>query len=295
MSFQSRFGSIASINWFPGHMATAKKQIQAQLAQVDVVIEVRDARLPFSSANPVLDELCRPKSKPRLVVFNKADLSNSNLQQRVKKNLFDDYGAHSLFTTATKTKHLGKVIEWCRTQSTSQFKQTGGTIILIIGIPNVGKSSLINQLKRLDTTYKGRPRAAVGNTPGLTRRTDMIRINDRPALYVVDTPGVMIPKLESVQLGLKLALTGAIKDTIVGHEVLADYMLYSLNRIKSDRYVDVLGLEGPTDTIQVLFDQVTSKSGGIGKEPRIQRELAAKYLLSLFRDGKLGQFTLDHV
>ena len=296
MVFRSKLGAVSNLNWFPGHMATARKQIQAQLQNVDLVLEVRDARLPFSSSNPLLEELCQ--CKPRLVLFNKADLANSNLQRKVGDELHKRSNVESIFTMAsTKSKNLKHVIEWCSRHSPAQFQSTGGTVILIMGMPNVGKSSLINHFRRLATTTKyssGRARALVGSTPGVTRRTDMIRINERPALFVIDTPGVMIPKLESTELGLDLALTGAIKDSIVGVEVLAEYMLYVLNcRMKSTRYVTSLNLDRPTDDIEVLFEKVVRKSGGVGKSDDIQRERAAKYLLNEFRMGKFGMFTLD--
>lgn len=297
MKFRSTLGVVSNINWFPGHMATAKKQIQMQLQHVDIVLEVRDARLPFSSANPHLEELCR--LKPRLVLFNKSDLANSNLQKKVQQELRNRSNVDSIFTTAgTKSKNLKQVIEWCSEHSPAQFRSTGGTVILIMGIPNVGKSSMINHFRRLATTSRcssGRARALVGNMPGVTRRTDMIRVNERPALFVIDTPGVMIPKLESTELGLNLALTGAIKDSIVGVDVLAEYMLHVLNRMKSTRYVRAFNLDSPTEDIDVLFQKVLRCSGGIGKSMEVQRERAGKYLLEQFRTGKFGVFTLDLV
>ena len=203
-AFRQKFPYLSHINWYPGHMATAKKQILQQLANVDIVVEVRDARLPFSTANPLLDEICRYKQ--RLIVFNKADLANPNMQARVQHHLQQQADIPCLFTSKDKTSSMQAIQKWCQQNSTSQFQTTGGkriddtnadaagvnvstddvndmlvvgTIILIAGLPNVGKSSIINSLRKLSSSTKlahGRKAAAVGDTPGLTRRTDLIRV-----------------------------------------------------------------------------------------------------------------------
>lgn len=121
------------------------------------------------------------------------------------------------------------------------------------------------------------------------------QVNDNPAIYVVDTPGVMLPNIPSAETGLTLALTGAIKDQVVGTELIADYMLFKLNQMRSTRYVDALGIGEPTDDIQELFEKVYKKCGALGKEPDVQNKLAAEFLLQEFRRGAFGQFTLDPV
>ncbi|POM70269.1 Calcium-activated potassium channel subunit alpha-1, partial [Phytophthora palmivora] len=239
-AFRSKFLYPAKVNWFPGHMALARRQMVAQMDAVDVLIEVRDARIPWSSANPVLEEAFG-KSKPRLVVFNKSDLANSNMQQRVEKQCKSQLGEATdcLFTSVTKGKRLHAILQWCNKHSQAQFKSTAGSMAMVVGIPNVGKSSLINEFRRLSNSQKlakGRKRATVGPTPGVTVRNDIIKVNDKPAVYVVDTPGVMLPNIPSSETGMRLALTGAIKDEVVGTELIADYMLFLLNQMKSTRY-----------------------------------------------------------
>lgn len=120
-------------------------------------------------------------------------------------------------------------------------------------------------------------------------------MNDKPAIYVVDTPGVMLPNIPSAETGLTLALTGAIKDTVVGTELIADYMLFKLNSMRNTRYVEALGLKEPTDDIQELFELVYKKCSALGKEPDVQNKLAAEFLLQEFRRGAFGQFTLDSI
>ncbi|KAF4322176.1 hypothetical protein BBO99_00002076 [Phytophthora kernoviae] len=265
---------------------------------VDVLIEVRDARIPWSSANPILEEAFS-KSKPRLVVFNKSDLANSNMQQKVERQCAQELGTvDCLFTSVTKGKRLQAILQWCNKRSGAQFKSTAGSMVMVVGIPNVGKSSLINEFRRLSNSQKlskGRKRATVGPTPGVTVRNDIIKVNDKPAVYVVDTPGVMLPNIPSAETGMRLALTGAIKDDVVGTELIADYMLFTLNQLKSTRYVDALKLPGPTDNIGELFQFVYKRCGALGKEPDVQNRLAAQFLLQEFRRGAFGNFTLDPI
>lgn len=120
-------------------------------------------------------------------------------------------------------------------------------------------------------------------------------MNDKPAIYVVDTPGVMLPNVESVETGMRLALTGAIKDEVIGKETIADYMLYKLNQIKSTRYVEALKMDGPTDNIDELLHHCLRFCSAAGKESDVQKLLAAEYVLKQFRSGVFGQFTLDDV
>ncbi|TMW66371.1 hypothetical protein Poli38472_004136 [Pythium oligandrum] len=295
-AFRSKFLYPSKINWFPGHMANARRQMVAQLDSVDVLIEVRDARIPWSSANPVLEETFG-KTKPRLIVFNKSDLANSNMQKRIE----DQCRAKNvpcLFTSVTKGRKIQSILQWCNASSGAQFKKTAGTMVMVVGVPNVGKSSIINEFRRLSSSQKlskGKKRAAVGPTPGVTVRNDIIKVNDKPAIYVVDTPGVMLPNVESVETGMRLALTGAIKDDIIGKDVIADYMLFKLNQVNSTRYVDALKLPGPTDDIQEVFQHSYKYCSALGKEPDVQKQLAAEFLLKEFRRGAFGQFTLDSV
>lgn len=295
--FRHFFPTIKNINWYPGHMANATKTIMNQMSEVDLIIEVRDFRLPFSSSNPVLDAL--GAKKRRLVVMNKTDLGNMNMKHRIEQ-VFQEQNQPLIFTTANRGgSKIKQVIEWCQDNSASQFKLTGGTIILIVGLPNVGKSSLINAFRKHSTSDKlaqSRRMAIVGDKPGVTRRVDMIKINHRPSIFVLDTPGVMMPKITNPELGMRLALIGAIKDEIVGVELLAEYMLRILNQQSTTKpYQTYLQLENQVEDIFELFRIVERRSGAIGKSEEDRQILAAKYLLAAFRKGDLGKFTLDQL
>lgn len=176
-AFRSKFAFPAKINWFPGHMAVARRQMLAQLDAVDVLIEVRDARIPWSSANPVLEEAFGV-SKPRLIVFNKSDLANANLQQRVEAQCAARQ-TPCIFTSVAKGRKIQSILQWCNAHSGAQFKKTAGSMVMVVGIPNVGKSSIINEFRRLSTSQKlakGKKRAMVGPTPGVTVRNDIIKV-----------------------------------------------------------------------------------------------------------------------
>ncbi|GLE09623.1 hypothetical protein PINS_up021351 [Pythium insidiosum] len=297
MALRSKFLYPAKINWFPGHMAVARRQMLAQLDQVDVLIEVRDARIPWSSANPILEETFG-KSKPRLVVFNKSDLANSNMQSRIEERC-RQRDLSCLFYVG----HQGPqdpvdpaVVQRAQRCAVQEDRRHDGH-----GRPASRTSASrpsSTEFRRLSSSQKlskGKKRAAVGPTPGVTVRNDIIKVNDKPAIYVVDTPGVMLPNVESVDEGMRLALTGAIKDDVIGKEVIADYMLFKLNQMKSTRYVDALKLPGPTDDIQELLQHSLRFCSAVGKEPDVQKQLAAEFLLKEFRRGAFGQFTLDPV
>ncbi|KDO31158.1 hypothetical protein SPRG_04298 [Saprolegnia parasitica CBS 223.65] len=282
--FRSVFKTTSAINC-----------MKAQLGSIDVIIEVRDARIPFSSANPLLDGI--GNHKPRLVVLNKSDLANSNMKARVEAR-FQEADMDCLFTSVIKGKHIQHILKWCNTHGKSQFQSTAGTVVMIVGVPNVGKSSMINAFRSISSSLKlskGKKKATVGATPGVTVRTDIFKVNEAPAIYVMDTPGVMLPNIPSPDVGLKLALTGAIKDEIVGAELIADYMLFTLNRMGSTQYVKALGLPAATDDIEEVFTAVVRASGGVGKPEDTQRQLAAAYLLKEFRRGAFGTFTLDPI
>ncbi|CAN0336275.1 unnamed protein product, partial [Discosporangium mesarthrocarpum] len=231
------------VNWFPGHMAKATKGIGDRLKQVDMVFEVRDARIPFSSANLQLDKLVG-RSKARLVVFNKADLANPNMEQRVLARLKKE-GKDAIFTCCNDKKgDIKGLMAWARSTGAKRgnFKTTG-MVAMVVGMPNVGKSSLINLLRRQargsaapDSKKQARsstqpwPQVArVGTNPGVTRNLTVFRVSEKPLLFVMDTPGVMVPRVSSPGVGLRLALTKGVPEGVVDQAHLADFMLRHLN------------------------------------------------------------------
>ena len=318
------------VSWFPGHMAKAAEAIERKLrsgrAAPDLIVEVRDARLPLSSANPSLAEAGR--GKPRLVVFNKSDLANSNMRARTEACVrAREPGIDMLFASALKQKQsVARVLSWARGAAAELEFSTA--VVMILGMPNVGKSTLINQLRRIAAAgggnggaggRRGKPRrsgkakkgARVGAMPGVTRSLDMLKISDAPPLFMLDTPGVMVPKVPSADAGLKLALLNVAHEKVVGEEVLADYMLHLLHRTKrAGRALELLGAGGggggvaavgadgdEPPTVQALMTnpEALRCCGAAGKQPHDAARIMSTFLLRSLREGRCGLLTLDDV
>ena len=219
-SMQGKLSNQQDINWYPGHMLKAKKELAEKLKRVDVVLEIRDARIPLSSVNQDFEELLGHKK--RILIFNKTALAD----QEVTRNWEESFRTQDipfLFIDAIKKSHLQKLLPLSRDimqQKWSAFRRRGirpPTLkLLICGIPNVGKSSLINRLS-------GRKAAETGPAPGVTKHQDWIKLGSDVEL--LDTPGILWPKINDRETGLRLATTGAIKDSIVGTSQLSIYLI----------------------------------------------------------------------
>lgn len=222
-----------SITWFPGHMRQALTALRRVIKGVDLVLEVRDARVPLSSRNPELDALFRQKR--HILVLNKDDLVPSKLQQAAVARLQQD--ALVLSASCSSAAGVGQVmhtaLEWLqRERAASEL-----SVMLVVGLPNSGKSSLINAFK-LAAKKRGilageqayQKKAKVGPTPGLTRQVAGFQVSAEPCVYVLDSAGVMVPAVPSDEVGLRLALAGTIKDAVVGEEAIVRYMLQHLAR-----------------------------------------------------------------
>ncbi|XP_061601507.1 mitochondrial ribosome-associated GTPase 1 [Cololabis saira] len=301
------FGGRDVAHWFPGHMAKGLKQMRASQKSVDCIIEIHDARIPFSGRNPVFQDSLI--IRPHLLVLNKMDLADVSNKQRILKKLKQDGMKDVLFTDSLKQrddsikKLVPKVLEIIENQPRYNREENRHYCLMVIGVPNVGKSSLINSLRRTNMK-KGRA-SRVGGEPGITRAVlTKIQVCERPMIYLLDTPGVLPPKIESVETGMKLALCGTILDHLVGEDVMADYLLYSLNRLGKFSYVEKYDLQEPSDDIQHVLKHIAVKLRktqrvkaftGIGNiTVTIPNYTAAAYdFIRVFRKGELGQVTLD--
>lgn len=297
-TFREAFESYAgAVNWFPGHMASASRRLEAKLPKCDVVVEVRDARLPLSSAPHHLEALLG--TRRRVVVFNKMDLANPRVQPAVVAALARE-GVESHFVSADSRPSLARLRQALLRHVRSEYR-VAGTVVAIVGVPNVGKSSLINGLREVSgsaTSSSGASRhrgVKTGATPGLTRHISAHLVNAQPPLYLLDSPGILPPHIPDVEVGLRLALCATIRDAAVPHIALADYLLFLLNQRGSERYVEALGLDGPSDDPVRVLDSVAARVGARRAGGDLDREAASRHLLRLFRDGSLGRFTLDDV
>lgn len=284
-------GAAPKIQWFPGHMAKTEKKIASDLKLVDAVVEMLDARIPFSSRNPVLDGLLG--EKPRVVLMNRADLADPEQTARWLE-YFRARGFGALAADCKTGKNVGQLLPQVESllrgkiDSWKQRGMTGRKIrIMVVGIPNVGKSSLINRLS-------GGSRANVENRPGVTRSNQWFPVGKNAEL--LDTPGVLWPKFDDPLVGEHLAFTGAVKDDVVDSELLACRLIWSLQQtvpaLLEKRYhfttEETDGLDGAA-----LLELVGRKRGMLVGGGIVDTERASHMLLEEFRSAKIGRVTLE--
>ncbi len=278
-----------SINWFPGHMAKTRRLITESLPLVDIVIELVDARIPQSSRNPILDELIA--GKPRVLLLNKSDAADADANNRWLEH-FKSKGITCMTADCRSGKGLNSLMPLVKSQLTEVLERraargmSGQPLrMMIVGIPNVGKSSLINRLA-------GSQRTKVEDRPGVTRGKQWVTVDRQVEL--LDMPGVLWPKFEDKIVGERLAFTGAIKDDILDIEALAMRLLLFLNeqyhlalkeRYKMDMPIDAQGLD--------LLNELGKKRGMLVRGGEVDTERAAITILDEFRSGKLGRITLE--
>ncbi|MBQ7480054.1 MAG: ribosome biogenesis GTPase YlqF [Selenomonadaceae bacterium] len=282
---------LPNLQWFPGHMKKARRIIEENLKLVDVVIELLDARIPMSSANPMLQEII--EGKPRVVALNKSDLADAAMTRRWM-DYFREQGVPAAAIDSVKgagIKQLVRLVEELARPRTEKLVSKGARArsarCMILGIPNVGKSSLVNRLA-------GAAKAKAADKPGVTRAKQWIRIGAN--LELLDTPGILWPKFEDMTVGLKLAFTGAIKDEIYDLEQVAALLLETLRRDYPERLVERFKLgEDLPEGGQELLEAIGKKRGCLLKGGIIDIEKAQHIVMSEFRSGKLGCVTLDEI
>ena len=282
---------IENLSWFPGHMTKTKRMIASEIQHMDAVCEILDARIPLSSRNPDVDDLTA--GKPRLIVLNRADQADS-AQTRRWSQYFRAKGWAVLEANAKggvgTEKFAAAVRELLRDklEAYAAKGQVGRVVrVMVLGIPNVGKSTFINKVAKRKT-------AKAEDRPGVTRSKQWVPV-DR-TLELLDTPGILWPKFDDVEVGKCLAFTGAIKDDVMDIEELACYLMEYLGRhyadILTERYkIDVE--EG--DTGYDLLTKAGRKRGFLMRGAEVDTERMARILLDEFRAGKLGRFTLETV
>lgn len=279
----------ANINWFPGHMTKTRRVMEQTQKLIDIVIELVDARLPQSSRNPSIDEIF--PSKPRLIVLNKSDISDDKMNKEWER-YFQKKGLNVKSVSSVSGKSLNDVFSDCREilkDKIEHDKQRGlvnrPIKVMVVGIPNVGKSSFINKLS-------GRKSTITGDRPGVTRGQQWIRLKN--GFEILDTPGILWPKFEDEKVGEKLAFTGAIRDEVLDVEYIAVKLISFLaknypdsleQRYKMQDFAELDGYE--------LLQLMGKKRGFVVSGGEIDTERAAKILLDEFRGAKLGKITLE--
>ena len=278
------------IQWFPGHMTKTKRMIEEHLKAVDVVAELLDARIPVSSANPMVEELV--SGKPRIIILNKADLANPRATDQWI-SYYEKKGIPVLPMSVGNSKNKKKLPQVIRDTAEpilAKWKRRGmksrSVRLMILGIPNVGKSSLINFLA-------GTAATRTANTPGHTRGKQWVRLSE--GLDLLDTPGVLWPKFDDQTAALRLAATGAIAgDVFNASEVVAELMS-SLAKTSPEILKEQYNIENPDQDPQVLLEQAGRRRGCLLPGGNIDFDRAEMVVLRDFRNGKLGRITLDPI
>lgn len=276
------------IQWFPGHMTKTKRMIEDHLKAVDVVAELLDARIPQSSANPMVEELV--KGKPRIVILNKVDLADPR-ETDLWISYYKKKGISVVPMTVGNGKNKKKLLSLIRETAEpilSRWRKRGlknrSVRLMILGIPNVGKSSLINFLA-------GKASTRTANTPGHTRGKQWVRLSD--GLDLLDTPGVLWPKFDDQTAALRLAATGAIAGDVFNPDEVVPVLLSSLAETAPQVLKDVYGIDDVNRDPQLLLEDAGRRRGCLLPGGAIDYDRAEMAVLRDFRNGKLGRITLD--
>ncbi len=280
---------MKDIQWFPGHMAKAKREIEEYIKKVDLVIELKDARIPYSSTNPLLNDII--KNKPRLVILTKAQMADPKVTKEWI-NYYKNNNILALDIDSEANYNIKQIIPYCNKALEELFKKRMDKGIkskdikaMIVGIPNVGKSTLINKLAK-------RKAVVVGDKPGVTKSESWIQIED--SLRLLDTPGVLWPKFEDQTVGLKLFMAGSIKDDILDLNELTiraiDYIKEYYKDLLMKRY-DIIDIESK-DSYQIL-EEIGIRRGALKKGGIIDFDRAVKLFLYDLRNVKIGRMSYE--
>ena len=272
------------INWYPGHMKKTRELIQENLKLINAAVEILDARIPVSSKNPVIDELI--KNKRRIVILNKSDLGDPKANEAWVKH-FRAQGAEPVCMNALTGEGMAdlfKVMNRMKDEINKDSVRKKPLRAMIVGIPNVGKSSLINRLA-------GKKSAKTGNKPGVTRGKQWINLQDQ--IQLLDTPGILWPKFEDKEIALKLSFVGSIKDEVLDREDLTIELIKYLQERYPELLVNRYNIESVEGEPLDIMERICDKRGFIMSGKRYDYVRAARTIMDEFRGGKMGRITLE--
>lgn len=277
-----------NIQWYPGHMTKTRRQIEANLKLVDAVCEIVDARIPISSRNPDIDAICG--NKPRIIVLNRMDLADNEATKQWMQ-YFRNKGYAAVATDCKTKKGIGNFQPAVRSVLKEKIERNTARgmnkplKVMVVGIPNVGKSTLINQIS-------GRKGAKAENRPGVTRGKQWVNVDN--GLLLLDTPGILWPKFEDPNVGMMLAYTGAVKEGVIDIEELAARLMELMLRFYPHTLLERYKVDAEQGTPgYMLLEEAGRKRGYLLARGEIHTERMAKVLLDEYRSGKLGHFTLE--
>ena len=277
-----------NIQWYPGHMTKTRRQIEADLKQVDAVCEIVDARIPISSRNPDIDSICG--AKPRIIVLNRMDLADPNATKKWMA-YFKKKGMAVIATDCKTRRGISDFTPAARAACAEKLARDAARgmnrplRVMVVGIPNVGKSTIINQIS-------GRKGAKAENRPGVTRGKQWVTVDAE--LQLLDTPGILWPKFEDPNVGMMLAYTGAVKEGVIDIEELSCRLMELLNKYYPQTLLERYKVEAPDGTPGwELLEMAGRNRGYLMARAEVNLERMAKVLMDEFRSGKLGKFTLE--
>ena len=277
---------IESINWYPGHMKKTRELISENLKLVDMVIEVIDARIPVSSRNPIIDEIVG--KKPRIVLLNKSDLSDA-AQNRAWSEHFEAQGYYGMAMNCMSgggVKELFRLLEKLKADKNKEQVRNKPFRLMIVGVPNVGKSSLINRMT-------GKKSTKTGDRPGVTKGKQWLTLSN--GMQLLDTPGILWPKFEDPKAGLDLAFCGAIKDEILDTATLALELVKVLQAEYPEQLMARYKIDEICEEALDTMEAIAVKRGWILSGKRIDYERCGRTILDEFRAGLIGRITLEKI
>ncbi|MDR4946363.1 ribosome biogenesis GTPase YlqF [Neobacillus cucumis] len=277
-----------TIQWFPGHMAKARREVTEKLKLVDIIFELVDARIPYSSRNPMIDEIIQ--HKPRLVLLNKADMADKEVTKEWIA-YFAEKGIKALAINSQAGEGMKNIVQASNEILREKFERLKAKGVkprairaMIVGIPNAGKSTLINRLAKKNI-------AKTGNTPGVTKSQQWIKVGKE--MELLDTPGILWPKFEDQEVGMKLAITGAIKDTLLNLQDLTVYTMRFLEKAYPKRLQERYKLEKIPDDIVALFDHIGVLRGCLMGGGMVDYDKVAELVIREIRSEKFGPLTFE--
>ena len=273
---------MANINWYPGHMHKASKEMRKIVPQVDLIIEILDARIPFSSENPMLADI--RGDKPCIKVLSKSDLADPVVTQQWQDYLEQQKGVKTIALTTEEPEKMHGLLSLCHKMVPTKANGSERLEAMIMGIPNVGKSTLINNLA-------GRMIAKTGNEPAVTKNQQRIKLDQ--GVVLLDTPGVLWPRLENQHGGYRLAITGAIKETAISNDDIAMYAVGYFRQAYPELLKERYQLDELPEDELPLLEMIGAKRGCLRAGGRVDLDRAAKILLTEFRDITIGRITLE--
>ena len=277
-----------TIQWFPGHMAKARREVTEKLKLVDIIFELVDARIPYSSRNPMIDEIIQ--HKPRLVLLNKADMADKAATKEWIA-YFAEKGIKALAINSQAGEGMKNIVQASHEILKEKFDRLKAKGVkprairaMIVGIPNAGKSTLINRLAKKNI-------AKTGNTPGVTKAQQWIKVGKE--MELLDTPGILWPKFEDQEVGMKLAVTGAIKDTLLNLQDLTVYSLRFLEREYPERLKERYQFDSLPENVVEMFDQIGILRGCLMAGGIVDYDKVSELVVREIRSEKFGRLTFE--